>query len=359
MRILVLRFSALGDVALLVPVLQKMQKDFPEAQITVVSKPFTKNLFNPLNVQFFAAELNSTHKGFLGLARLAWQLKNRVKPDVVVDLHAVLRTSILGFHFRAMGLKVLRLQKDRAGRKALTKYPAKELQQLKHSTEKYRETLVKTGLNFNFNPKIDNQVNFELNANTAIFWHQEKAQLNIGIAPFAMHKAKQWPSTKMISLLQSLPYPQVKLWFFGGPNEVEALTEIGTKSTKDFTVAAGRFSLDQEIALMQNLNALVAMDSSNMHLATLAGIPVVSIWGGTHPWAGFAPLGKNDQYIVQVPTDDLDCRPCSAFGAKPCFRGDYACLETLENKKVLEKLALALGCSGLNGLTSNQDPETK
>lgn len=343
MKIVVLRFSALGDVALLVPVLQKLKQSYPEAEITMVSRGFLKPLFDPLNINFHAADLNGKHKGFLGLGKLAREIKKQYQPDIVIDQHAVLRTHILKLHFKALGVKFVQLQKDRAGRKQLTAYPNKVLEPLPHVTEKYRQTFARGGMNFSFNRNCEHQVAYAMATETEDFWKREKTKINLGVAPFAMHRAKRWPLEKMKALLQSLENKNLKFWLFGGPDEKAELQKLGEASGKAFVVAAGRFKLDQEIALMRNLKGMVAMDSSNMHLASLAGIPVVSIWGGTHPYVGFAPLGDNEKYMVQLGSDELDCRPCSAFGAKACFRGDYACMEWLEVERVKEVLNLVLG----------------
>jgi ADP-heptose:LPS heptosyltransferase len=101
---------------------------------------------------------------------------------------------------------------------------------------------------------------------------------------------------------------------------------------------AGVFSLEEEIALMYQLDVMIAMDSFNMHLAALCDTKVVSVWGGTHHYAGFGPLNDNIKNIVEVDPQELPCRPCSVFGGKPCHRGDWACLEQIEPTDVIAKL---------------------
>ena len=85
---------------------------------------------------------------------------------------------------------------------------------------------------------------------------------------------------------------------------------------------------------MSQLEVMISMDSSNMHLASLVGTPVVSIWGATHPYAGFMGWGQSEDNVVQV---ELDCRPCSIFGQKPCLRGDFACLNNILPETIVEK----------------------
>ena len=85
---------------------------------------------------------------------------------------------------------------------------------------------------------------------------------------------------------------------------------------------------------------MVSMDSANMHLASLVDIPVVSIWGATHPYCGFKGWRQNDENIIQLP---LTCRPCSVFGDRPCHRGDYLCLNGIKPAIVTDKILSILG----------------
>ena len=72
---------------------------------------------------------------------------------------------------------------------------------------------------------------------------------------------------------------------------------------------------------------MLSMDSVNMHLASIAGTRVVSLWGATHPYAGYLGYGQSHDDVIQA---DLDCRPCSLHGNRLCKRGDYACLTQID-----------------------------
>lgn len=87
--------------------------------------------------------------------------------------------------------------------------------------------------------------------------------------------------------------------------------------------------------LISYLDVMLSMDSANMHLASLVQVPVVSVWGATHPSIGFYGYNQNPGNAVQI---DLDCRPCSVFGDYPCVREDYACLTRLSKEKILDKI---------------------
>nr|AIA86245.1 CAZy families GT9 protein [uncultured Prevotella sp.] len=89
------------------------------------------------------------------------------------------------------------------------------------------------------------------------------------------------------------------------------------------------------MALISHLKVMISMDSANMHLASLTGTPVVSIWGATHYYAGFMGWGQHPENATEV---SLSCRPCSIFGNKACFRKDYACLQRITPDMIVSKI---------------------
>jgi ADP-heptose:LPS heptosyltransferase len=98
---------------------------------------------------------------------------------------------------------------------------------------------------------------------------------------------------------------------------------------------AGKYSFEDELAIISNVDKMVSMDSANMHLASLFNVPVVSIWGATHPFAGFYGWAQEEANIVQT---NLECRPCSVFGNKPCYRGDHACMNRIGEAMIVNKI---------------------
>ncbi len=339
MRILVLRFSALGDVALTVPVLQKLKEQYPEVEVTLVSRPFMKALFQPLPLHFHAADVDKDYRGTAGLWKLFRQLKRQYRPDVVVDLHYVLRTRILSTFFKAAGVKVFHVNKGRAAKKRLTRAEDKIRTPLPHTTQRYAEAFGLAGFHLPFEPSENPRINYRSDTDLSAFIPQ-KDKVVIGVAPFAQHKGKMWPIPKMKSLLQELGEKGYRVLLFGGPDEREQLEEL--RQSEFIQNTAGTLKLGDELALMKHLKLMIAMDSSNMHMATLTGVPVVSIWGAAHSHAGFGPLGDNIRLKAEIPLETLTCRPCSIYGNKPCLRKDYACLNWLEVKQVLQKVEDAL-----------------
>ena len=158
----------------------------------------------------------------------------------------------------------------------------------------------------------------------------------IGIAPFAKHPAKVYPMDKMEEIIKVLSQKEDTTIFLfgGGEKEKQHIAELCDKHPNVLS-AQSQQGLRGELALMGQLDVMLSMDSANMHLASLVGTRVVSIWGGTHPYAGFLGWNQKPNDCVQV---DLPCRPCSVYGNKPCLRGDYACLSGIKPIQVIEKL---------------------
>ena len=165
----------------------------------------------------------------------------------------------------------------------------------------------------------------------------------VGIAPFAAHEGKTYPPRLMHQVIELIlaKYPHAHIFLFGrGMQEEKYFTEWCQQHSACVHTGALLESLHQELILMSHLDVMLSMDSSNMHLASLTGTPVVSVWGATHPYAGFMGWGQTEESAVQIP---LDCRPCSVYGQKPCLRGDYACMRNIPPETIVDKVEKVLG----------------
>ena len=122
-NILVIRLSAMGDVAMIVPVLREFEKQFPKVKVTVLTRPFFAPFFRDLsNVSIFEADVKGKHKGLKGLLRLSSELHKKTKFDAVVDLHGLLRSRIVTGYFRAKGIQTVTFDKGRSEKKEVLKY---------------------------------------------------------------------------------------------------------------------------------------------------------------------------------------------------------------------------------------------
>ncbi len=324
-----------------VPVLWSFLEKYPEHEIWFLSRPFATDLIAPLpRVHFISVELKGRHKGFLGLLRLFTVLKKHGPWDAVVDLHSVLRTHVLTTLFSLSGTRVSKIVKGRSEKKQLTRKENKVFRPLPTTTERYRKTFEEAGFPFEPVPfpgkDLYGRISSEPKSQESLPWGDLGApSFLIGVAPFAKHHWKMWPETKMLELLKMLDKEGRNVILFGGPGQEQEKLEQWTSDFNNVRTFAGRLTMAQELALMSRLEVMVSMDSANMHLASLAGTRVVSIWGATHPYAGFYGFGQSVHNAVQV---DLDCRPCSVFGNKACHRGDFACMERVVPEMVVDRI---------------------
>lgn len=335
-HILVIRLSALGDVAMTVPIIRAFLLQHPSVKITVLSKPFLKPLFSNIeNVTFYAADVKGKHKGFIGIYKLFKELKV-LNFTAVSDLHNVLRSVILRTFFKLSFIKTAYINKGRAEKKALTRTKNKVFKQLKTSHERYADVFRKLGYPLNLkNPTFPaiQELTSEIIAITEV-----KKQPWIGIAPFAQYNSKMYPIHLMKKVIEELSENSSYkiLLFGGGKKEVELLNEIAL-SYKNTVNIAGKLSLEKELALISNLDVMLSMDSGNAHFAAMLGVKTITLWGVTHPFAGFAPFNQPLTNCILPDLKKYPNIPCSIYGNKVCD-GYENIIESIPPKKVVDKI---------------------
>lgn len=339
-HILVIRFSALGDVAMAVPVVYSLANTYPDLRITVLSRAFARTFFEDLapNVNFMEADLKNEYKGVKGLNALYRRLAAK-HFTAVADLHSVLRSDYLRMRFKLGRYKVAHIDKHRKGRRKLTAKKDKLLEQQPTSFKKYADVFEKLG--YPINPQFKSVFPTEggnLNLLPAIFGPKKDFENWIGIAPFAAHQGKIYPVELMKKVVTDTieKHPKSRIFLFGrGKQEEETFSEWCNEIPQCTYVGRHLETMQQELILMSHLDLMVSMDSANMHMASLTATPVVSVWGATHPYAGFLGWNQSMENVVQL---DLPCRPCSIYGNKECERGDYACMRNITPQKITEKI---------------------
>ena len=337
---LVIRLSSLGDVAIAIPVLYSVAKKYPDDHFLLLTKSAWQSLFvnKPSNLTVFPVGTKDKHKGIRGIIRLLSELSSIIpeKKVKVADLHGVVRSFLIDCYFRLKAYPVAVIDKGRKEKQKLVQKKHKIKQPLKTSLDRYRDVFEKIG--------YDSSLCF-----TGLFPEkQAKKQTRIGIAPFAKHRGKTYPlelMEKVVGVLNEFPNTQIVLW---GSREERQILEFWTAKYRNVSSVAGQMSLEEELFLMNQMDLMVSMDSANMHLASLVNVPVVSIWGATHPYAGFYGFNQDESNVVQT---DMPCRPCSIFGNKPCFRGDYACLKQITPEMIIEKIKTIRSLDPQNGLS--------
>ena len=301
-----------------VPVFREFLQQNPNVEIVMVSRTNFKDLFDGIPNLVFKGIDFDVYKGIFGLRKLGKSLVKEFNPDFVADLHDVIRTKTLDLFFIKNGFKVFKIDKEKEEKELLTDVWNLDKKKLKPTSERYADVFRAMG----FNLELSHQ-----------YPQGTLVKNGIGIAPFAQHKGKMLPLEKTFELVKILAKNH-KIYFFGGGKTEVAVLNDWQSQIPNTENLAGSLTLKQELQKIAELQMMISMDSANMHLASVVGTRCVSIWGSTHPYAGFLGYGQNENDIVQV--KDLTCRPCSVFGDKECYRGDWACLEEINIQKIID-----------------------
>lgn len=343
-HLLIIRFSALGDIAMAVPVVTSLARQYPDLRITVLSRPFARVLFEGLapNVGFMGADIKKEYAGLRGMNALYRRLVAK-NITAVADFHNILRSNYLRLRFNLGHYHVAHINKHRRGKHRLTRNNNKVMEQQPTSFHNYLEVLARLG--YTVEPTFTSIFPPEgghLRLLPHVIGEKKKFQQWIGIAPFAAHKGKIYPEQNMEKVIVQLiqRHPSCRIFLFGGGGDEKVVIDGWAEKYKNCVNASAVVGgLKNELILMSHLDVMISMDSANMHLASLTATPVVSIWGATHPFAGFMGWHQNPDNAIGL---NLPCRPCSVYGNKPCLRGDYACLKNISPEMVLEKVAKLL-----------------
>ena len=341
-KILAMRFSAMGDVAMTVPVLTELARQNPELRITMVTRKKFLPLFEwvPSNIEVKGIEL-SDYKGVIGLERLFSILRGSQDFDAVADLHDVLRTKYLHSRFRLTKARVAVIDKGRSQKHAFLGHGS-DHSPLRPMFERYADVFRSLGLNLTLH--YDRPL-FDLRGEKYLpIWQfagkKATADRWIGIAPFAAHPTKTYPLEQMKQVVDGCRERGYHVFLFGAGAEEAAILQ-SWEETGVQSVCGRLGGLRGELLLMSKLNLMVCMDSANMHMAAMLGVPTLSIWGATHPDAGFMAWNTTPADIIEA--DGLTCRPCSIYGSKPCKLGDHRCMRQISPLTILDRIDKKLG----------------
>lgn len=322
MKILAYRFSAFGDVVMAAGILREIQAQNPHSEVLFLSREQYRIFFEGIeNVRFIGINLDE-YKGVPGLFRLFRYLTETYHPDAVADLHDVLRTKLLSKLFKRKGIPVAIINKGKKDKEELTDVKNLHKKPLKRTVERYADVFRDLGLKVSLSHRLPDK---------------GSTGEGIGFAPFAQHEGKMLSMEKSEELLRLLSRKEKVYLFGGGAYETGILQSWAQKYPNTYCVA-GAHTLEEELNFIAGLRVMVSMDSANMHLASFTGTRCVSVWCATHPYAGFLGYGQSQEDVVEQ--EDLTCRPCSVFGNKKCFRGDYACKTELNLSRVLQRVFL-------------------
>lgn len=346
-----MRLSAMGDVAMTVPVLRAFVSQNPGIKITVISRPFFKPFFEGIpNVSFFAFDEKNHHKGFLGLLRLFQDLK-ALHIDAFADLHNVLRSKVVRTLFTLSGKKTAQVDKARAEKAALTRAENKIFKPLTTIFERQVKVFQQLGFTVDLSSRsvgttfpekavLSNDILKMLVENEKI---PDFSGIKIGIAPFAQYVSKVYPLDLMQQVIDKLAENRdfKILLFGGGKKEIERLDSL-SKDKENVIVVAGKLKFEQELQLISNLDVMLSMDSGNAHIAAMLGVKVITLWGATHPFTGFLPFNQPLENALVSDRNLFPKLPTSVYGNK-IVEGYEDAMRTISVGRVVEKINSIVG----------------
>jgi ADP-heptose:LPS heptosyltransferase len=330
----------MGDVAMTVPVLRAFVKQYPTVKLTVISRPFFKPFFDGIpNLEFFAFDEKERHKGFLGLVRLYNDVK-KLKIDAFADLHNVLRSKVVSLLFALSGKKRATVDKGREGKKELTRAENKIFKQLPTMFQRHAKVFEELGFPLDLsNPSFPEKAVLSAEILEIIGGKNQKL---IGIAPFAQYDSKVYPIDLMKEVISILAKNQSYkiLLFGGGKKEIEILDSL-SQPYENVINMAGKIKFQQELQLISNLDVMLSMDSGNAHIAAMLGVKVITLWGATHPYAGFLPFNQSLENALTSNRNQYPQLPTSVYGNK-VVEGYKDAMRSISPKDIVEKIQLSI-----------------
>lgn len=339
-NVLIARLSALTDIIVSIPVVYSACYNNPDVHFIYITKSSTESLFinAPQNLTVIGIDIKGAYSGLSGVIRLFDYLRSNYAIDTFIDLNDVWQTRILGMLYKMHGIAVRKINNGLNHKRALTRKHNKVMLPLVSQQARYQEVFFRAGISVD---ECFTSLFGKEKGDPKIFSSISSAKIPgekwIGIAPFAKHRGKIYPlelTEKIVSEINRWENTRIFL-FGGGEDECHILNGWTQKYANSTSLADKRYGFPLELALLSHLDVMVSMDSANMHLASISGVPVVSIWGATHPYCGFNGWKQSEANTVQL---SMVCRPCSMFGDKPCHNGDYHCLAGIPTQAIIDKI---------------------
>lgn len=324
-HLLVIRTSAMGDVAMLPHALRALRAAYPDLRITVATPKLFRPFFEGLDVVFLEADTKGRHHSLLSMFRLAREA-HRLGIDAVADVHGIIRSAFFRHLMRFYGIPAAHIDKEHAQKRRFIQQGGAHAAPLRHTVLRYCDVFRQLGFVFDDPaPAVRTERPNPLGPKQGRW---------VGFAPFSAQQGKTYPDDLSRETVRLLAARCDRLFIHSGGGHEAAFAREMEAAYPNVTALQGKIKLGDEMNLIAHLDCVVSMDSLVMHLASLVATPVVSVWGATHPGLGFLGWGCAPCNVLQA---DLPCRPCSVYGAKPCRYGDYRCLRAVTPQMIADK----------------------
>ena len=337
-HILVIRLGSQSSATMCVHALRGLVRDFPNLRITVLTHSHYKPLFRGVEGLEFLFDDEARYVGFVGRLRL-WREVQRLRVDAIADLSVTALSRLMCFSFTPWRRKVGRLDDVRLEGKALTRKYRKVMVQLTPMANRSRDLFGALGLPFCMPAPVRRRRSAALPPVVEIL-AGEKSGNWVGIAPLSNHNGTCYPIPHAAELVRLLASRYERVFVFGKGEYQRQFSEGMQELYSNVISVAGRVSLSEEMDILSVLDAVVSVDGEVLRLCSLVGVPVVSLWGATHPFLESSGYGQNPRNAIQK---DMPCRPCSTSGRRRCLFGNYECMHSITPEEVFRKVKSVTG----------------
>jgi ADP-heptose:LPS heptosyltransferase len=319
---LILRSAGIGDVAMAAHAVRALRAAYPDLGITIATKKRMPAFFSGIpDLDFIPVD---------SVGQIVRDARGR-GVDLVADLRNELRGKAVRLCMRLSGARTAAYRQEKASRRPLLRHRGKRILWLRNNVLRFCDVFERLGYPVGV-PPIPVRASLPL---PEVFGTKDGCW--VGFAPFSLSDLKTYPEDLRDELVEGLCAAYDRVFLFSGPGEELGYARRLANLHPNLTPVFGSTDLAGEVALMSHLDAVIAMDSAAMHMASLAGAPLVAVWGATHPAVGYSAWGADpDRNYVQM---DLPCRPCSVYGEGRCLRADLMCLRGISPAVILSKVA--------------------
>jgi heptosyltransferase-2 len=326
-RILIIRLSSLGDIVLTTPVIAALKAKYPHSELYFLTKARYADLLrnDPRISSLVEFDPVGRHGGLSGFVRLISELRSH-DFDLLVDLHANLRSFLVRHLVKSRS--TLKHNKRWLSRSLMVHFKFLKTRAIQ-TGDSYVKALQKLGVEVSErNPLIFlSQEDLRFADHFLLERGVKKDDIVVGVHPGARWETKRWDEDKFARVCQSLvETSNYKIMLLGDAGEAKLVEEVGRGIRTDRLIKAIGLPLGKVMALIKRCDCLITNDSGPMHIASALQVPVVAIFGPTHPKLGFSPFGSRNVVLCA----NVKCSPCSLHGEKRCTKKSRYCMDLID-----------------------------
>jgi ADP-heptose:LPS heptosyltransferase len=313
-KVLIIRFSSIGDIVLTTPIIRCAKEQLHGAEIHYV----TKEMFS--SILFHNPNIDKLHTFKDDVSEVFEQLKSE-KFDLVIDLHKNLRSLRLKQKLKTKSVSFNKLNFEKflaVNFKLINKLPNK------HIVDRYFEAVASIGIK-NDGKGLDHFIDNADHVNISTLFTGQLQQPYVAIVAGGSYYTKKIPLSKLVQICKTLKFPIVLI---GDKNDKLVADELQKQLPKIIN-ACGQYSINQSASIIKQAEWVISSDTGLMHIASAYNKKIISIWGNTIPEFGMSPYLPNPQNKI-LEVKNLGCRPCSKLGYKKCPKGHFKCMNDID-----------------------------